>query len=226
MKSIKILSVMLCTLAIVAFTSCNSESGETWTPLTPTEKASCFNLVQGTHNGKMIYLSDEHKNNSQDYQDTTSVTWNIGSGYGTDTLMTVRNFPVKIFSKYIKDEEISKALANQEQPIELTSSIYFYQTSPVAFLINPLPASCTLNYGGADHKVTFYFYQSSVYSPTCVGMYSTSTSLGGTYMLMQMYVGGYKVDAKDSDTTSPTQMSYRVNSIDYTMLPLGFISQK
>lgn len=223
MKNLKLLSILACSFIALSFMSCNSGNTTSWTPLTSAQKASCFNQITGSHTGKMIYVSEEHKTSTSDVSDTTNVNWNIGSGVGTDTTLTVTNFPFKVLAKYIPDEKVSKALASYEIPTSFKSAIYFYQITPTpAFLIKPEVVKCNVNYDGADHVISLYFYQSTVYSITSYGYYnSTQKSLN-----MNILFGGYKIDAKDNDTNTPNPIKVKSNGREYQYAPLTFIEQK
>ncbi len=223
MKKLKLFSILVCCLAALSFMSCNSSNTPSWTPLTSAQKASCFTQVTGSHTGKMIYVSDEHKTSTSDVSDTTSVNWNIGSGVGTDTTLTVTNFPIKVLAKYIPEEKVSKALASYEIPTSFKSAIYFHQITPTpAFLIKPEVVKCNVNYDGADHVISLYFYQSSVYSITSYGFYNSAQKA----LNMNILFGGYKIDAKDNDTSTPKPLTVKVDGRTYQYAPLTFIEQK
>lgn len=217
----KLLSILAFCAATMTFMSCNTGDTTTWTPLTPTEKAACFSQVAGTYNGKMMYynVSDSSKSTTTD---TLKVSWSIGTGLGADTTVTVSNFPVKILAKYISEEKVSKALAAYEGTVPLSSPMYFYQTSPAAFLLQPEIVKCPITYDGGSHTISLYFYQSTISAVTSYGFYNTSQKA----LRMDFLVGGYKLDATDNSSKDLKTLSYKVNGRSYSYAPLVFVATK
>lgn len=220
----KLLSILAFCAATMTFMSCNTGDTTTWTPLTPTEKASCFAQVAGNYNGKMVYYSvNDSVTNRTNVTDTISVSWSIGTGLGADTTVTVTNLPVKILAKYISDEKISKALAAYEGTVPLKSPIYFYQTSPTpAFLLQPETVKCPVNYEGGSHTISLYFYQSYISAVTSYGFYNTTQKA----LKMNFLLGGYKLDATDTSTSDVKKLEYKINGRTYSYAPLEFTAQK
>lgn len=107
MKKIKLFSIVAAFVAAFAFTSCNTGDDNNYTkPLTKSEKDLCYLKTAGVHNGKLAYMSDEHVTEikgTKEYIDTLDVATDI-YGNGKDTVMTVRNFPVKILARYIPEK--------------------------------------------------------------------------------------------------------------------------
>lgn len=221
MKKMKLLSIMAFCAAVMAFTSCDTGTSSAWTPLTPTEKAACFSQVAGTYNGKMMYysVSDSAKSATTD---TLKVSWTIGTGLGADTTVTVNNIPVAIIAKYISEEKVSKALATYKGTMQLKSPMYFYQTSPAAFLLQPEEVKCPITYDGGSHTISLYFYQSSISAVTSYGFYNTTQKA----LRMDFLLGGYKLDATDNSSKDLKTLSYKVNNRSYTYAPLVFVATK
>ena len=212
MKKFKALSIVAACIAAFAFSSCNTGSDNSWTPLTANEKAYAYNQTAGAYTGKMVYYSEEHATKNNDVLDTLTVTWSL-YGNSKDTAMTVQNFPIKVMAKYIKSTDDTKplieALKNYNGPVvSLKSNVYYYSTNPINFLLNPDVMTCNLTYGEATHKVSFYFYTSYINSISNYGTFDPSSKA----FAAMIYAGGYKVDAKDDDKTQPTKFDYTVAS--------------
>lgn len=228
MKKIKLLSVLAMSLLAFAFTSCNTgdSDGNGRKPLTPTENSYCYNLTAGSRMNKLVYPSDEHvtevtvnSKKTKEYHDTLSVSTSI-YGNGKDTVMTVNNFPVKIFARYIpegsENNDLKEALKKYEVPTSFTCKVDYYATEPVTFLLYPTSTiSCNLEYGGKTHKVDFYVTAPSYYS---YGQYNATTKKVSAYLLMY----GYKVDATDKDTSTPKQFSYRLAGTNMYATQISF----
>ena len=116
---------------------------------------------------KLAYVSDEHvteKDGKKEYHDTLDVSTSI-HGDGKDTVMTVNNFPVKIFARYIPEnvdtKDLKDALKKYEMPVSFKSVVYYYTVTPfIQFMLFPDAITVNLEYGGATHKVKFYCYSS------------------------------------------------------------------
>ena len=114
MKKIKLFSIVAAFVAAFAFTSCNTgdDNNSYYQPLTPAEKQTCYSKTAGSRMRKLAYMSDEHvtaKDGKKEYYDTLDVVTSI-HGDGKDTVMTVNNFPVKIFARYIPENAEMKDL--------------------------------------------------------------------------------------------------------------------
>lgn len=223
MKKLRLLTILACCASAFAFMSCNTGDTTAWTPLTPSEKASCFAQVTGTYNGKMAFYSEDSKANASDVTDTLDVKWTIGTGTGADTTVTVTNFPVSILHKYIPEEKVSKALAVYEGTVALKSPMYFYQSTPApAFLLQPEVIRCPISYDGGAHTISLYFYQSYVSAITSYGFYNSTKNT----LRMSFLFGGYKLDSTDDSSTGMKQASYTINGRSYSYAPLEFSGQK
>ncbi len=219
----KLLSIVAFCAATLTFTSCNTGESNTWTPLTPTEKASCFAQTSGSYSGKMVYYNaNESTTSTSSVTDTLNVNWTIGTGVGSDTTMTVTNLPVKVFAKYIPDEKVSKALAAYEAPVPFKNAMYFYQTSPApTFLLVPEIVKIPITYDGGSHTLSLYFYQSTLSSVTSYGYYYATTK----QLVMSIVLGGYELDATDT-TSNVNKLEYKVSGKTFSYAPLQFIAQK
>ncbi len=108
-----------------------------------------------------MLLKEKAKRNIYDTLDVATEIY----GNGKDTVMTVRNFPVKIFARYIPEnaemKDLKEALKKYEMPVNFKSVVYYLTVTPVIqFMLFPDAITVNLEYGGATHKVKFYCYSS------------------------------------------------------------------
>lgn len=214
MKKIKLFSMVAAFVAAFAFTSCNTgdDNNSYYQPLTQAEKQTCYFKTAGSRMNKLAYISDEHvtlKDGKKEYIDTLDVATSI-YGDGKDTVMTVRNFPVKILERYIPEsadtKELKEALKKYEMPVNFKSVVYYYSVTPVLqFLLTPETITVNLEYGGATHKVNFYCYANGYYIYNTGLVNSTSNKLEAYLTLY-----GYEVDPKDEKNPKPTTFNYNI----------------
>ena len=214
MKKIKLFSMVAAFVAAFAFTSCNTgdDNNSYYQPLTQAEKQTCYFKTAGSRMNKLAYISDEHvtlKDGKKEYIDTLDVATSI-YGDGKDTVMTVRNFPVKILERYIPEsadtKELKEALKKYEMPVNFKSVVYYYSVTPVLqFLLTPETITVNLEYGGATHKVNFYYYANGYYIYNTGLVNSTSNKLEAYLTLY-----GYEVDPKDEKNPKPTTFNYNI----------------
>ena len=229
MKKIKLFSIVAAFVAAFAFTSCNTGDDNNYTkPLTKSEKDLCYLKTAGVHNGKLAYMSDEHVTEikgTKEYIDTLDVATDI-YGNGKDTVMTVRNFPVKILARYIPEKadtkDLKEALKKYEMPVNFKSVVTYYTVTPVLqFLLYPETMTVNLEYGGATHKVKFYCYANQpypYYSIYNAGLVDNTTSKLEAYFALY----GYEVDPKDEKNPKPTAFSYNIAGKPYTGAQIKF----
>lgn len=218
MKKIKLFSIVAAFVAAFAFTSCNTgdDNNSYYKPLTQAEKQTCYFKTAGNRMSKLTYLSDEHvteyttdKGKQKEYYDTLNVATSI-YGEGKDTVMTVNNFPVKIFARYIPEnaetKDLKEALKKYEMPVNFKSIVYYYSVTPVIqFMLFPDAISVNLEYGGATHKVKFYCY-SSGNSRYTFGQVTQDKGKVEAYLV----VYGYEVDPKDEKKPNPTAFNFNM----------------
>lgn len=214
MKKIKLFSIAAAFVAAFAFTSCNTgdDNNSNYQPLTKSEKDVCYHKTSGSRMSKLTYLSDENvteKDGKKEYYDTLDVATEI-YGNGKDTVMTVRNFPVKILARYIPEnadtKDLKEALKKYELPVNFKSIVYYYSVTPVIqFMLFPDAISVNLEYGGATHKVKFYCY-SSGNSRYTFGQVTQDKGKVEAYLV----VYGYEVDPKDEKKPNPTAFNFNM----------------
>ena len=226
MKKIKLFSIVAAFVAAFAFTSCNTgdDNNSYYQPLTQAEKQTCYFKTAGSRMSQLAYMSDEHvteKDGKKEYYDTLGVTTEI-YGNGKDTVMTVRNFPVKILARYIPEnadtKDLKEALKKYEMPVNFKSVVYYLTVTPVIqFMLFPDAITVNLEYGGATHKVKFYCY-SSGNSRYTFGQVTQDKSKVEAYLV----VYGYEVDPKDEKNPKPTTLSYNIAGTTYTGAQIKF----
>lgn len=213
MKKIKLFSIVAAFVAAFAFTSCNTgdDNNSYYQPLTQAEKQTCYFKTAGNRMSKLAYMSDENvteKDGKKEYYDTLDVATEI-YGNGKDTVMTVRNFPVKILARYIPEnadtKDLKEALKKYELPVNFKSIVYYYSVTPVIqFMLFPDAISVNLEYGGATHKVKFYCY-SSGNSRYTFGQVTTTNKVEA-YLVAY----GYEVDPKDEKNPNPKAFNFNM----------------
>lgn len=211
MKKIKLFSIVAAFVAAFAFTSCN-DNNSYYQPLTQAEKQTCYLKTSGSRMSKLAYVSDEHvteKDGKKEYHDTLDVSTSI-HGDGKDTVMTVNNFPVKIFARYIPEnvdtKDLKEALKEYKMPVSFKSVVYYHTITPfIQFMLFPDAITVNLEYGGATHKVKFYCY-SSGNSRYTFGQVTQDKSKVEAYLV----VYGYEVDPKDEKKPNPTAFNFNM----------------
>lgn len=223
MKKITLFSVLAVLFAALSFTSCNTGDSETWTPLTPEQKSSCYSALSmysmTSPTGSFTYFC---KKTDKDGQVSTTVSdstinadWSFQRIAGDTTIVITTHSDgaiTKALADYIPSYTSNKsnsglieALKAYTGTTRFVCPLYFYATSPVSFLLNPQKLTYNLNYDGADHKIDFYFFGSSIYSIMNYGVYNPSNSTNYKMSLMfQLY--GFKIDAADDDKNDPTRL--------------------
>lgn len=214
MKKIKLFSIVAAFVAAFAFTSCNTgdDNNSYYQPLTQAEKQTCYLKTSGSRMSKLAYVSDEHvteKDGKKEYHDTLDVSTSI-HGDGKDTVMTVNNFPVKIFARYIPEnvdtKDLKEALKEYEMPVNFKSVVTYYTLTPVLqFLLSPETMTVNLEYGGTTHKVNFYCYANAYYIYN-TGLVDNKTNKLEAYFALY----GYEVDPKDEKNPKPTTFNYNM----------------
>lgn len=185
MYKLKITSLILGLVAVASLASCND--GDDYKTLTKEEKALCYQTVSGNYNGKLVYVKGVNKN-GQAVNDTIDTQWSVS----TDSTLTIKNLPSRIYGVWVTDSVMKKAI-DAAPAQNLTCYTGYFQTSPVAFWLNPAatPAQ-TLSYGGAEHKVQVAFYTNYTQS---YGVYKSDKK----QIQMQVVMGAIYVDGKVSD---------------------------
>ncbi|MGM9703645.1 MAG: DUF4840 domain-containing protein [Prevotella sp.] len=200
MKKFTFIAIVGCIMAAMSFTSCNSDTDNSYQGLTEAEVQQCFLATRGLYNGKVVYLA-ENKANVNDKTDTLSVNWEIS----TDSTMTIYNFPVKALAEKITYNDELKAAIAELNPRTLKCAIQYVYATPIQFLIGPENLDYELKYGGSTHKVQFRFFWNN-YS---FGQFSSTAKHP---MEMQLWVAALYVDGNQTSygitASSPVQFFF------------------
>lgn len=217
MKKIKLFSIVAAFVAAFAFTSCNTgdDNNSYYQPLTQAEKQTCYLKTSGSRMSKLAYVSDENvteKDGKKEYHDTLDVSTSI-HGDGKDTVMTVNNFPVKIFARYIPEnvdtKDLKEALKEYKMPVSFKSVVYYYTITPfIQFMLFPDAITVNLEYGGATHKVKFYCYSSGNSRHTFGQVTQDKSDKSKVEAYLVVY--GYEVDPKDEKKPNPTAFNFNM----------------
>ena len=170
MKKIKLFSIVAAFVAAFAFTSCNTgdDNNSYYQPLTQAEKQTCYLKTSGSRMSKLAYVSDEHvteKRRQKGISRHLRCLYIYPRRWQRYLVMTVNNFPVKIFARYIPEnvdtKDLKEALKEYKMPVSFKSVVYYYTITPfIQFMLFPDAITVNLEYGGATHKVKFYCYSS------------------------------------------------------------------
>ena len=96
--------MLLCGLSALVLTSCLNDDDNTG--LTPEEVRTAYQLVKGSHSGKVIF-SAANPHNTKDTTDTLAVTWNVL----TDSTMVIHNLPISKIAANVTDADLKSAIA-------------------------------------------------------------------------------------------------------------------
>ena len=200
MKKLTFIAFIGCIMAALSFTSCNSDSDNSYQGLTEAEVQQCFLATRGLYNGKVVFLA-ENKANVNDKMDTLNVNWEIT----TDSTMTISNFPVKALAEKITHNNELKEAVSKLSPRTLNCVIQYVYVTPLQFLIGPANLDYELEYGGTTHKVQFRFFWNN-YS---FGQYVSSAKHP---MEMQIWAAALYVDGNQTSygitPSSPVQFLF------------------
>ena len=200
MKKLTFIAFIGCIMAALSFTSCNSDSDNSYKGLTEAEIQQCFLATRGLYNGKVVFLA-ENKANVNDKKDTLNVNWEIT----TDSTMTISNFPVKALAEKITHNNELKEAVSKLSPRTLNCVIQYVYVTPLQFLIGPANLDYELEYGGTTHKVQFRFFWNN-YS---FGQYVSSAKHP---MEMQIWAAALYVDGNQTSygitPSSPVQFLF------------------
>lgn len=200
MKKFTFIAIIGCIMAAMSFTSCNSDSDNSYQGLTEAEIQQCFYTTRGAYSGKIVYRA-ENKANIKDKTDTLDISWNIM----TDSTMTIHNFPVSTLAESITNNDDLKSAIAQLPPRTLDCAISYVYVTPIQFLIGPNNIDYELEYGGSTHKVQFRFFWNN-YS---FGQYVASADHP---MEMQIWAAALYVDGNQTSygitPTSPVQFFF------------------
>ena len=135
MKKITLFSILAAFVAALSFTSCNTDSDNSFTPLAPeTQKSFQAAMSIGSYNDMVILFEKKNKANVNNQID--SVASSVRISMYNDSTMSISNFPVAALAEHISDKELSAAIA-KEAPRTITCkyNVMPNSTSEVAYYI-------------------------------------------------------------------------------------------
>ncbi len=196
MKKIKLYSILLASIAMVALglTSCNDSSYSR--ALSPQEIQTAYFTVRGYHTGKMYFLKEAANDNTNSESqkaetDSVDISWTIDS----DSTMIIHDFPTHAFTEFVADDEMKEALLQQPNQ-DIKCHIYFFNLSPVCFYVGIDAPTYNITYGGKEHKVQLAFYQGS----NLYGAFDNATK----YMEVNLMAGSLYVDGQPQSSALKT----------------------
>ena len=123
MNTLKKTILPLMTIAMMALAACSNDDNEDsyiYVPLTPAEKAEQINNMQGTYQGQCFFAPDMYY---LAFTDSVKASWTVTA---SDSVITINNFPMKVFTPAIDNLEMKEAFSNDSlQTLKL--SVYFYR---------------------------------------------------------------------------------------------------
>jgi hypothetical protein len=189
MKKTSIFTLLLCLFAALTMTSCMNDDDDNNSGLTPAEQHSAYQAVAGSHDGQLVYLDSIFSATSAKYDSVPS-----RANFDNDSTLYIDNFHVNSLAHFVADAT-AKACLDAAPALQLKCNTYFYQLSPVQFLIFPQTLSFTTVVDGTPHKITLAFYSGYPYS---LG------AKGSKNILCQIGCGGIYLDADGK--TNPTNL--------------------
>lgn len=138
MKKITLFSILAAFVAALSFTSCNTDSDNSYQ--LPSKQEAYQMMVNiagyGPRQCGILFPADEKNNIKEKDSIITNITINP-----TDSSYVISNFPVKLLAKYVKDEKCKKLISelpNQNvrgklYPYDATSSLFFTATNNISF---------------------------------------------------------------------------------------------
>ena len=203
MKKITLFSILAAFVAALSFTSCNTDSDNSFTPLAPeTQKSFQAAMSIGSYNDMVILFEKKNKANVNNQID--SVASSVRISMYNDSTMSISNFPVAALAEHISDKELSAAIA-KEAPRTITCkyNVMPNSTSETAYFIAcPEAINLDLTYGtdNKSHKVVLYFIPSQMYYGYCT--LKEPRQLGFQFALYQIWVDGNQTNFIQNSTNS------------------------
>lgn len=207
MKKFKVLTALAACVAMLSFTSCNTDSESS--ALTPEQQSYCQTAMQGSHHGKLFYPHKNEADLNNQLDSIEGVSW-----YNTarDSSMTLTNFPISIIAEHINNEELKEAVAQAApQTLNFKTVVYTQPATSFYYLVYPYTITTNLTYGGETHKVQFVFASSY----NSIGYFSTTGNVSqNQFYLYTIYVDDKQTGyLQNSTTTSYTYVPFLLSSI-------------
>lgn len=205
MKKITLLTVLAAFVAAFSFTSCNTDSDNSYTPLTPELQKNYQAAMAGSYNNMTLLF--EKKNDANVNKQIDSVT--VSCGVSMDSTITMTNFPIAKLAEHITNKDLAAAIA-KEDPRTFTCK---YNVAPnseptIAYFIAwPSVIEMNLAYGtdNKSHKVQFVFAPSQYYGYCTL---NEPRQLGFQFTLVQIWVDGAQTAYLKNSTSSYSSVAF------------------
>ena len=118
----KLFLPVLC-VVVFSLTSClkdDDSEAYTFVPLTQQEKSEQIQKMQGNYKGCVYYKLNEYR---MVFTDSAKVEWTVSA---PDSMLTIRNFPMKAFAINMNDPKMKEVLLN-DSVHSLQARIYLYR---------------------------------------------------------------------------------------------------
>ena len=214
MKKITLFSILAAFVAALSFTSCNTDSDNGYTPLTPESQKTFQSLMSiGSYNDMVILY--EKKNDANVNNQVDSVSSSVHVSMNNDSTMRITNFPVAALAEHISNKELSEAIAKEApRTIICKYNVMPNSTSEIAYYI-ACPSTIELNlaYGAENksHKVQLYFMPSQMYYGYCT--LKEPRQMGFQFSLLQLWVDGAQTAfIKNSINSSNSTVSFAIRN--------------
>ena len=153
MKHLKFVFLTLGCIAVLSLTSC-IKSEENDSGLTQKQISDCLTAVRGDYTGHLLYTAYNALKPIDD-TDTLDVSWTITS----DTLLIVRRFPLAPITEKMVDQNLKKAILEQDPYGELKCDMSFIMIDPyVEFMVGARAMDVPVFYKEQTHSITVYFW--------------------------------------------------------------------
>ena len=206
MKKFTLLTVLAAFVAAFSFTSCNTDSDNSYTPLTlEQQKSYQAAMASGSYNNMKLLFEKKNDANVNQQIDTVDVSCRV-SMLG-DSTITMTNFPIAKLAEHITNKDLSAAIAKKD-PITITCKYNVAPNSETAiayFIACPSVIEMNLAYGtdNKSHKVQFVFAPSQYYGYCTL---NEPRQLGFQFALYQIWVDGAQT-AYLQNSTNPRYSS-------------------
>lgn len=210
MKKFTLLTVLAAFVAAFSFTSCNTDSDNSYNALTlEQQKSYQAAMAAGSYNDMTLIF--EKKNAANVNQQIDSVAVSCRVSMRGDSTITITNFPIAQLAEHINYADLSAAIA-KEAPRTITCkyNVVPASTQTIAyFFACPSVIELNLAYGkeNKSHKVQLVFIPSQQYYGYCT--LNEPRQLGFQFALYQIWVDG-------------AQTSYLQNSINSAYSSVAF----
>lgn len=210
MKKITLFSILAAFMAALSFTSCNTDSDNSYSPLSK-EAQKNFQMAMsvGSYNDMVVLF--EKKNVANVNNQIDSLASSVGISMTGDSTMS----PIAAIAEHISNQELSQAIA-KEAPRTITCkyNVMPNSTSEVAYYIAcPNVIELNLAYGANNksHKVQLVFIPNQNYYGYCT--LKEPRKLGFQFALYQIWVDGAQTGyIKNSINSNYSTVSFAVRN--------------